>query len=114
MEDGGFDSSPPEHEGLYARGRRALGMPRRTELADHSNQRDTCSVLSAVQRLVRLGHRRESEVRRPATLGDEKRLRAELLFDAGVQRRVLLQRGSRDEVALQTSHERLPGRYRKL
>src|SRR3984957_1511225 len=89
-------------------------MPRRTELADHSDQRDTRAVLSHVQRKLRLGHRRQSEVRCPATLGYEKGLRAELFFDTGLQRRLLLQLSSRDEVAVEASLERLPGCNRKL
>ena len=64
LEDGLFDSAPPEHEGLHARRRRALGMPRRGELADHSNQWKSRSVLCPVQRIVRLGHCGQSEVRR--------------------------------------------------
>src|SRR5260370_9091797 len=56
---------------------------------------DVCSSDLCWTSNLRLGHRRQSEVRCPATLGYEKGLRAELLFDAGVQRRLLLQRGSR-------------------
>src|SRR5258708_18845243 len=89
-------------------------MPRRTELADHPYQRNSRSLFSPVQRDVRLGHCRQSEVRCQTTLGNEKGLRAELLFDAGVQRRLLLQRGPRDEVAVEPGHERLPGRHWKL
>src|SRR5260370_12958046 len=89
-------------------------MPRRAELADYSNQRDTRSVLSHVQRNVRLGHSRQSEVRCPTTLGNEKGLRAELLFDTRVQRCLLLRHGSCDEVAVEASPERLPGCNRKV
>jgi MoaA/NifB/PqqE/SkfB family radical SAM enzyme len=71
-------------------------------------------ALSHVQRKLRLGHRRKSEVRCPATLGNEKGLRAELFFDTGVQRRLLLQLSSSDEVAMEASPERLPGCNRKL
>src|SRR4029077_12275109 len=94
--------------------RRTLGMPRWTELADHPHQRNSRALLSHVQRVVRLGHRRKSEVRCPAALRNEKRLRAELLFDAGIQRRLLLQRGTRDEVAMEAGDEWVSGRHRKF
>jgi len=51
-----------------------LGMPRRTELVDHPNGWNSCPVLPHVQREVRLGHGRESEIRPKATRGDEARL----------------------------------------
>src|SRR5260370_20960314 len=114
LENGRFDSPFTEHENVHARWRRALGVPRRTELADYSNQRDTRSVLSHVQRNLRLGYRRQSEIRCPTTLGNEKGLRAELFFDTEGQRRILLQHSSRDEVAVEASPERLPGCDRKL
>src|SRR5260370_40512550 len=112
LENGRFDSPFEEHERVHARWRRALGVPRRTELADYSNQRDTRSMLSHVQRKLRLGYRRQSKVRCPTTLGYEKGLRAELFFDTGVQRRLLLQFSSLGVVAVQGNAERLPGCYR--
>jgi hypothetical protein len=37
-----------------------------------------------------------------------------LFFNTGVQRRLVLQRGPRDEVAVEASYERFSGRHRKL
>jgi hypothetical protein len=47
-------------------------------------------------------------------LSEMTRLRAKLLFDTGVQRRLLLQRGPRHEMVVEASHKRFSGRHRKL
>jgi hypothetical protein len=98
----------------FMRGKGEHWLPRRPELGHCAHRRHSRPVLSHVQRQVRLGHRRKSQVPKIPTSRNETRLRTQLLFDARLQRSLLLQHDARPEMALQTSHARLPGRNRKL
>jgi pyruvate-formate lyase-activating enzyme len=109
-----LDPTPAEYEGVHAWCRRALGLPRRPKLADHSHRRNACSVFPYVQRKVRLGRRRESEVRSQTTRRNEARLRASVLLNTGLQRGLLLRRLSCYEMAMETGIEWLSGCYGKF
>src|SRR5579883_238820 len=60
------------------------------------------AVLPDVQRQLRLGRGRKSQIRLPPTPGDEGVLPAALFLDSQSHSRVLLQRRTRDQMDVQT------------
>ena len=67
-----------------------LELPGGTELADYPYRRHSGALLSSLLSDMRLGHGRKAEFRFAATLPDEGRLPATLLFDAKPHARLLL------------------------
>jgi len=113
LEDGGLDSAAAKYEGIM-RGKGEHWDAGRTELADHSNERHACAMLPDVQREYDSGTVESQKFDVKQFGGDEKGLRAGVLFRRWIQRGVLLQRGARDEVALQTGDAWIPGSDRKF